>query len=185
MTAPSSVWLVGLSGAGKSAVGPLVSRRLGWDFVDLDAHVVARAGEPIPEIFRRDGEARFRRLEAHVTARLAGRTRVVVATGGGWMARSDLERSGPGRIRVWLRVDPAAAAARLAMATGTRPLVSDEDPGASLARMLADRRRAYAEAEVAVETDGRSVHEVAEVVLERLRRLGVPEGELTGGPGNT
>jgi len=181
VTARTSVWLVGLSGAGKSAVGPRVARRLGWEFVDLDDAVAARAGEPIPEIFRRGGEARFRRFEAEATAGVAGRGGVVVSTGGGWMARRDLERSWPGCVRVWLQVEPETAAARLAAAAGSRPLVSGVDPGASLARMLAKRRGAYAEAEVAVETDGRGPDEVADLVLERLRRLGVPEGELTGG----
>lgn len=185
MNDPLSVWLVGLSGAGKSAVGPRVARRLGWGFVDIDDDVVARAGEPVPEIFRSGGEARFRRLEAESTAALAGRGGVVVATGGGWMARRDLERSRPGRIRVWLRVGPETAAARLADAAGTRPLVSGETPESSLARMLADRESAYAEAEVAVDTDGLGPEDVANLVLERLRRLGVPEGEPTGGPEKT
>lgn len=180
-----SVWLVGLSGAGKSAVGPRVARRLGWEYVDLDDHVVARAGESVPEIFRSGGEARFRRLEAESTAALAGRGGVVVATGGGWMARRDLERSWPGCVRVWLGVAPETAAARLASAPGARPLVSDEDPAASLARLLAERRAAYAEAEVAVDTDGVEPEDVADLVLERLRRLGVPEGEPTGGPEKT
>lgn len=185
MTEPASIWLVGLSGAGKSAVGPRLARRLGWDFVDLDDDIVARAGATIPEVFGSGGEARFRRLEAEATAALAERGAVVVATGGGWMARRDLERSGPGRILVWLRVEPATAAVRLAGAAGTRPLVSGEDSGASLTRMLADRRAAYAEAQIAIRTDGRGVDEVADLVLERLRRLGVPEGEPTGGPGKT
>ena len=185
MTGPTSVWLVGLSGAGKSTVGPLLARRLGWAFVDLDADVAARAGAPIAEIFRRDGEARFRRLEAEATAGLAGRGGLVVATGGGWMARRDLERSWPGSVRVWLGVDPGTAAGRLAGAKMTRPLVSEDDPGASLARTLAERRAAYAEAEIEVGTEGRAPEDVVELVLERLRRLGVPEGEPTGGPRTT
>lgn len=181
MTASVSVWLVGLSGAGKSAVGPRLARRLGWEFVDLDDEVVRRAGRPVPDIFRRVGEEGFRRLEAEATAGLAGRRGVVVATGGGWMARRDIERAWPGSIRVWLEVRPETAAARLSAGPGTRPLVSGEDPGASLARMLRDRRAAYAEAELSVQTDGRGPDDVTELVLERLRRLGVTEGEPTGG----
>ncbi len=182
---PRAVWLVGLSGSGKSTVGPLVARRLGWAFVDLDAEITARAGAPVPDIFRDGGEERFRRLEADVATRLAGRREVVVAAGGGWMARRDLDRRVCEGVRVWLRVAPRTAATRLAAGDEPRPLLSAGGVAESLARMLVDRKAAYGEAEVAVDTEGRDPHEVAEVVLERLRRLGVPEGEPTGGPRTT
>ncbi|MBX3173560.1 MAG: hypothetical protein KF709_04065 [Gemmatimonadaceae bacterium] len=77
--------LVGLPGAGKSTVGPLVAAALGWTFVDLDAEIEREAGKSVPEIFAAEGEAGFRRREREATARLANRRQVVVAPGGGWM----------------------------------------------------------------------------------------------------
>ncbi len=168
-----SVWLVGLSGAGKSAVGPLVARRLGFRFVDLDERVEALAGETITTIFRTGGEAGFRALEEGVTLELATRSKLVVATGGGWMARPDVERAAGGRVRVWLRVRPETAIHRLSEdGIGERPRLAGPEPEAALAQLLADRRDAYAEAELALDTDGLRPDEIADAVLRGLRALG-------------
>ncbi|RZO57122.1 MAG: shikimate kinase, partial [Limisphaerales bacterium] len=75
--------LVGFMGCGKSSVGRLVARDLGFDFVDTDALIVERAGIPISEIFATEGEAAFRRLERETLAELETRTGQVIATGGG------------------------------------------------------------------------------------------------------
>lgn len=173
-TWPDSVWLVGLSAAGKSTVGPLLAERLGYEFEDIDATIEAREGRSIADIFRAEGEAAFRRLEARVSDELAGRSGLVVATGGGWMARRDIETSAPGRVRVWLRVSPDEAEARNSSSPGTRPLLAD-DGLAALRRLLDRREAAYREAEVAVDTDGRSPAQVVEEVLERLGRRGVTD----------
>ncbi|MCG8466955.1 MAG: shikimate kinase [Gemmatimonadetes bacterium] len=164
-----SVWLVGLSGSGKSTTGPLVADRIGFDFVDLDAQIQRKTGETIPQIFRTGGEPRFRRLEAAATSEIATLAGVVVATGGGWMARSDVERVGEGRVRVWLRVSPEVAIHRLGDGVGSgRPLLDAPDPEAALTALYRARKPAYAEAELSVETDGRSPVEVAEEVVRRL-----------------
>lgn len=75
--------LTGFMGSGKTTVGRLVAQRLGWDFVDTDALIEARAGRTIPAIFAESGEARFRALEAAAVRDVAGGDRQVIATGGG------------------------------------------------------------------------------------------------------
>ncbi len=174
MTAPRSVWLVGLSGAGKSAVGPLLAHRMGYEFIDLDAVVEALAGQTIPEIFRAGGEAGFRELEAEATRLAASRRGVVVATGGGWMARSDIQRSWEGSVRVWLRVGPETAIHRLTRpGEPERPLLQGDEPRRALERQLRQRRAAYAEAEHAVDTEGVEPARVAALVHDRI---GAPPG---------
>ncbi len=173
---PRSIWLVGLSGSGKSAVGPVLARRLGYDFVDLDRRIESVSGETISKLFRAGGEGSFRRLEAVVTAEVADAANVVVATGGGWMARDDIERDAPGRIRIWLRVSPATAIDRLRLQSGSgtaggRPLLAGADPEASLAKLLASRESAYAEAELQVLTDRRKPEEVVAAAVRGLRQL--------------
>lgn len=164
-TAPDSVWLVGLSGSGKSTVGPLVARRLGYAFIDMDRRIEESEGATVEEIFARGGEEDFRRAEASVAGELLGLSRIVVATGGGWMARTDLVRGPAGCVRVWLRVSPVAAVARLGDGTEARPLLYGEDREEALAGLLRRREAAYAEAEVHVETTGRTPAEVAERVI--------------------
>jgi shikimate kinase len=75
--------LTGFMGAGKSTVGRLLAARLHWDFLDLDAHLEARTGATIPELFARHGEAHFRRLESTALASALGRSNTILALGGG------------------------------------------------------------------------------------------------------
>ena len=75
--------LTGFMGAGKSTVGRLLADRLGWTFLDLDAHLESRAGASVPELFERHGEAHFRRLESSALASALRQSHIVLALGGG------------------------------------------------------------------------------------------------------
>ena len=75
--------LTGFMGAGKSTIGRLLAARLNWQFLDLDAHLEARTGATIPQLFERHGEAHFRRLESTALASALGRDHTVLALGGG------------------------------------------------------------------------------------------------------
>ena len=75
--------LTGFMGAGKSTVGRLLAARLNWTFLDLDAHLEARTGATIPQLFERHGEAHFRRLESTALASALGQNDIVLALGGG------------------------------------------------------------------------------------------------------
>jgi len=75
--------LTGFMGAGKSTVGRLLAARLIWTFLDLDAHLEARTGATIPQLFERHGEAHFRRLESTALASALGQNDTVLALGGG------------------------------------------------------------------------------------------------------
>ena len=77
------VVLTGFMGAGKTTVGRLLAECLGWDFLDLDAHLESRANASIPELFARHGEPHFRRLESSALANALSRTSTVLALGGG------------------------------------------------------------------------------------------------------
>src|SRR3990170_4505995 len=89
---PQRIVLSGFSGTGKSAVAALVAQRLGWELVDTDALVEQAAGRPIADIFARDGEARFRELEADAVRQACARERAVVSAGGGATLRPDSRR---------------------------------------------------------------------------------------------
>jgi shikimate kinase len=75
--------LTGFMGAGKSTIGRLLASRLNWNFLDLDAHLEARTGATIPQLFERHGEAHFRRLESSALASALGQNNTVLALGGG------------------------------------------------------------------------------------------------------
>lgn len=164
------VVLVGMMCSGKSAVGAALARRLGWTHLDLDREIERAAGRTVREIFAADGEAAFRRMEAEATARIARRTQVILSPGGGWMTNPELlDALGPGTLCVWLRVSPEEAVRRSAAAPGERPLLAGTDPLAAIRRLLGERERFYAGADVEVLTDGRSVDALANQIDDVIR----------------
>ena len=85
----TNIVLVGMPGCGKTTVGRELARLSGKPFVDLDEEIVRRAGKSIPDIFREEGEAAFRELEAQVLADVCARSGQVIATGGGAVLRTE------------------------------------------------------------------------------------------------
>ena len=165
------VILVGLPGAGKSTVGPLVAAALGRAFLDFDLELERRVGLSVPAQFARDGEAVFRQREAALSCELVGAPPMVLAPGGGWLANS--AAAAPlrpvGRI-IYRRTSPAAALARMGDAVAARPLLaSSADPLAALEAILLRRSGVYEAADDTLDTDGRSPAEVADSVVALFR----------------
>jgi len=164
------IFLVGFMGSGKSSVGRAISRRTGRAFVDTDAEIVKRAARSIDEIFREEGEGRFRELEWQALQALEGRRDCVVATGGGAflgrVQRRWMKRSGP---TVWLDVPLALARGRVGPGD-ERPLWLPDDP--LRLRALFDRRAAcYALAALRVDASRGDADAVARRVLEGLEQI--------------
>ena len=159
-----SVVLVGLMGAGKTAIGRRLAVRLGVPFVDADAEIEAAAGCTIGDIFARHGEAAFRDGERRVIARLLSGPPQVIATGGGAFVDPETRaRIRAGAISVWLRAELDVLVARCAR-RGHRPLLKGRDARAVLAGLMAEREPLYAEADIAIESrDGPHEAVVAEV----------------------
>ncbi len=159
-----------MMGAGKSSVAAQLGARLGLPVFDTDALVEGEAGMRIPEIFAREGEAGFRAREQRAIGGLAGRA-AVVALGGGAIAQPGaLQALSAAGTVVYLRARPETLAERVGSAAG-RPLLAGLDAArrqAKLAELLAARRGAYERADRVVDTDGRSVPEVADAVAEAL-----------------
>jgi shikimate kinase len=166
------VVLIGLPGAGKSTVGRLAAARLRAAFDDLDAVVAAGAGRSIAEIFAREGEAAFRRLEREAMTAALARPARVIAAGGGWAAEpGNLETASGRALVIHLACAPGTAAARTAGSAG-RPLVAERDPLPDLEALLDRRRPAYGRADVEVPTDGRLPADVAGEVVALARSHG-------------
>jgi shikimate kinase len=159
---PSRVVLVGFMGAGKTAVGRVLARRLGYRFEDMDRRIEERTGRTIAEIFSEEGEDAFRRLEreeAVALSRLEGR---VVASGGGAFARPDTrELLQKGAITVWLRCDFGRILSRIPD-DGSRPLARNRD---IMQALLSEREPSYRMADVAVDASVGSPREVAERIV--------------------
>lgn len=168
MTGRSAVILVGLPGSGKTTVGRAVADLLGWPFIDFDEEIERRENTTIAEIFQTRGESAFRKLEAQLSSELVGRHEAILAPGGGWItqaAAAALLRP-PARI-IYLRVSPEVAVARLGDKAQLRPLLRSENPLASLRRLYDERRLAYSEADLELDTEVIDLHEV----ISRVRQF--------------
>jgi shikimate kinase len=157
------VYLVGFMGCGKTTLGPVLARRLGRRFVDLDAVVVERAGKSIPEIFREDGEPAFRRLESEALAGVARAAEPLVVALGGGAFMSDANRAAvaDSGVSVWLDAPLGTLAVRLWRDAG-RPLARSP---ARLRRLYRARRATYAEADLRVSARGATPDRLAREIM--------------------
>jgi shikimate kinase len=166
----SSIVLVGMMAAGKTSVGRRLAECRGWEFFDSDRQIEAMTGRTVAEIWRTDGEAAFRRLEAQVLAdALASTTpRVIAAAGGTVLDEANRRLMQLHHPVVWLRARPETLAGRLGSATH-RPLL-DEDPTGVLERLDAIRRPHYEEvADVVVDVDDLSAEQVVACIEAALQ----------------
>jgi len=169
------VVLVGMMGAGKTAVGRRLAAALDVAFVDADEAIVEAAAMSIPDIFELYGETAFRDLERRVIARLVEDEPGVLALGGGAFIDEETRARLGGRcVTIWLKADLDTLVARTAKKRTIRPLLSQGDPRAILGDLMARRYPVYELAEHTVVTGDQPLEEI----VEKLVALLVAAGEL-------
>ncbi|MEO0378747.1 MAG: shikimate kinase [Pseudomonadota bacterium] len=145
-----TIVMVGMMGAGKTAVGRALAHRIDVPFLDSDAEIEAAASRTVHEIFERDGEPFFRSKETQVISRLLETERCVLSTGGGaFLAQENRQNISDSGVSVWLNADLDLLWQRVRH-KDTRPLLRTADPRATLAEICAARVPLYALADVAV-----------------------------------
>ncbi|MGO9740966.1 MAG: shikimate kinase, partial [Roseiarcus sp.] len=165
-----SIVLVGMMGAGKTAVGKRIAQRLHLPFADADAEIEAGARMTIPEIFERFGEPYFRDGERKVIARLLDEGQKVLATGGGaFMNASTRDRIAQKGVSIWLKPEFEVLLRRVKKRSN-RPLLQTADPAATLRRLLDERSPTYALADLTVETRDGPHEAVVDAIIDALRR---------------
>lgn len=146
-----TVVLVGMMGAGKTAVGGQLARMLGVPFIDSDDEIVLAARATIPEIFERDGEPFFRARESEVLARLVQGAPCILSTGGGAFLEPDNRRTiGARGVSVWLRADLDLLWQRVRH-KASRPLLRTPNPRETLRALYEAREPVYALADLTVD----------------------------------
>ncbi len=161
--------LVGLMGAGKTAVGRKLAGRLALPFVDADHEIEKAANMTVAEIFAAFGEPEFRRLEASVVARLLTGGRQVIATGGGAFMNEATRHAVKQRgVSVWLSASLDLLMSRV-LKKPTRPLLRNEDPRAVMQALMDVRYPVYAEADVRVESRDITKDAMAQSIIDALR----------------
>ena len=162
---PRRIVLTGFMGSGKTTVGPLIARRLGWKFLDVDDAIAAEAGATIAELFSRQGEAAFRERERAAIAALASNDSLVLALGGGAIehaATRALLLTTPGTLLVHLEVELATTLKRCRGTEHLRPILADQ---ANLESRYQRRLPLYREAHVSIAVDALTPEEAVDAIL--------------------
>lgn len=172
-----NIIIIGFSFTGKSVVGKLVARKLGWEYIDSDHAIAAAVGKPIPDIFAEKGEAHFRALEREMLHEACSRRKKVIVTGGGAIVdprnRELLLQSG---VVICLEAQPRTIYKRLLESkqmedTVPRPLLKSADPLARIIQLKALRQSYYAVADRAIYTDNLTVDETVDGVISAFEQV--------------
>ena len=161
------LYLVGFMCSGKSTVGRALAEELGWCFVDVDAEIEASQAKPIRQIFREEGEVRFRDLETatireHITKVESGNPCVIALGGGAFVQARNWELIENNGVTVWLDCTLDTVLERLGNDV-TRPLAEDRE---GLAALYGDRRPLYNRADFRLEVDTADISEIVRRILK-------------------
>lgn len=164
-----NIVLIGFMGTGKTAVGTRLAQRMGREFVDTDKEIERITGMTIRDIFYKTGETRFRSEESLVVKRLADRTKLVIATGGGAVINQEnLELLKKNGVLVCLEAEPEDILRRVSKKRNTRPLLKKNVNVNDIRQMLQEREEYYRQADIHVETSGLEPDEIVKRILQKL-----------------
>ena len=164
-----NIALIGFMGTGKSSVGQIVAAQLHFTFLDTDQLIESRVGKTISEVFAQNGEAAFREMEHKLVRELESRTQLLISTGGGLPINPENMASlKTHSLVVCLWASPEKIWERVRHQSH-RPLLHDPDPLAKIRNLLNVREPFYRQADVLVNTELRSVKEVAQQIVHQFQ----------------
>jgi XRE family aerobic/anaerobic benzoate catabolism transcriptional regulator len=166
---PRYIALIGILGAGKSTIGPLLAKQLKTDFVELDHEIEAAAGMPLADLFATHGEGHYRTLEHGALARLFAASRGgVIAPGGSVVTHPESWNLVKQRcFTVWLHATPEELMRRTKR-KGNPRLLSRPSLMADMKSLLARREPLYAESQLTIKTTGKTPDKVALKILNAI-----------------
>ncbi len=167
----TSVALVGFMGAGKTAVGKALSKKLNRKFVDLDYLIKYKVGKPVPEIFYQDGEDAFRELEIEVTKKVSRDKNLVIACGGGIVLNKiNIDRLKNNSVIVYLTASPRVILKRTSGEGEERSLLNVSDKISVIRELLRFRKPFYERAaDIKINTSRLDIDSVAEQIIIKLK----------------
>ena len=143
MSQPNII-LTGFMGTGKTTLGQLLAKKIGYEFIDTDTLIETQIGQTISDFFQTQGEAAFRKLESELVENLAQKQGLIIATGGGLVLNPNnvAMLSETGKI-ICLTASPEEILARVSKQQAVRPLLQGQDPLEKISRLLQQRASVY------------------------------------------
>ena len=168
----TSLALIGFMGVGKSAVGRVLSEKLGKKLVRVDFLIESRAGKSISQIFQEDGEITFRELEIEIIKEIASEKNRVIDCGGGIVLNSiNIDRLKPNAIIVWLKASSQVIAQRTALDRQERPLLLEKRADSDIKKLIRFRKPLYqAAADINIDTSRSDILSVSEQIMRKLKK---------------
>ena len=164
-----NVVLTGFMGTGKTSIGKILAKKLNCPVIDLDRQIEEKEKRKINEIFEKDGEAYFRRLEKEAVREAAQNEGVVITTGGGAVLDPENVRALREKgLIVALFAKPETIYKRVSHSMA-RPLLNKADKFSEIKKLLEIRRPFYEKCDLKIETDGHTATEVVDMILEGLK----------------
>ncbi len=173
----TNLYLIGMMGAGKTTIGRKLANRLGYRFVDTDALIEQSASQSVSELFASAGETAFRQLETQVLSQVSTYTNLVVATGGGIITQQMNWSYLHHGIVIWLDVPIPILISRLS-GDSSRPLLKDVNLSDKLTDLIAERGELYAQADIRIEYEGKSVGRTCDRILKAIQSNLRPDPKL-------
>lgn len=166
----AGIALIGLRGAGKSTLGKLLAKKIGWSFVELNKEIEQQNGLSVAEIIALYGQEGFRRMEQAALGQLLARQQLMVlATGGGIVSEPlTFELILSSFYTIWLKAEPEEHMARVRRQGDLRPMADDRSAMAELRNILVSREPLYARASAVVDTAGLTVDDAASRLMDTV-----------------
>ena len=166
-----NIVLTGFMGSGKTLVSKHLAERTGRKVLETDEMIVELEGKPVTEIFSESGEIHFRKVEKQVVLELSKRDNIIIDCGGGVVLDKEniaaLREKG---VVIYLSASPKEIYRRI-KDQKHRPLLNVEDPAGRILELFKKREPYYAQADCVVDTDGKSVAQVCDEVLDLMEKF--------------
>ena len=164
-----NIVLIGLMGSGKSAIGRTIARMLARRFIDTDRIIERKTGKTIQQIFKEEGESKFRTYEKEAIKKVSQYVGVVIATGGGSVKDVDsfnnLKSSG---WIIALYASPEILYQRIEGKRIRPLLLQQEDPVKKLEEIFNERKSMYARADFQINTENKEIDEISQEIINLL-----------------
>jgi len=166
------IYLIGLSGSGKSSVGKIFAKEFKRSFVDIDKMIEKNAKKSITQIFEQDGEPAFRKMEAKTLQKLARKSsepKVIALGGGTFDSPANRKLAAASGISIWLRCPINELSSRL-KSISDRPLLKGSNPERQLSAQLRKRLRNYRKADLHISTSQMTPGQVSIEIIKTLKK---------------
>jgi len=167
----TNIALIGFMGSGKTAVGQVLAKKLGWQLIEIDSIIERKTGKSIADIFQYDGEIYFRELEIEAIKNISTGSRQVIGCGGGLVLNTiNIDRLRKTSIIINLFASPEIILKRTARNHGSRPLLNVDQPAERIRELLKFRKPFYASAaDITINTSKMKIDTVANTIINRLK----------------